>query len=148
MSRLEQGLRKGARGVGVEIAYTPAATRKEILWSFGPAARAKVPVYVHVRGGGPKDEDGPAALQEVLANAYSSGAPLHVVHVTSVGAASTNTLLDMIEKAQAAGRDVTTEAYPYSASSTQLTSALFDEGFRERLGVDTVTFLFPPRASG
>ncbi len=36
-------------------------------------------------------------------------------------------LLAIIEEARAAGQDVTTEAYPYSASQTYIESALFDD---------------------
>ncbi|MCP5042438.1 MAG: amidohydrolase family protein, partial [bacterium] len=39
-------------------------------------------------------------------------------------------------RARAQGLDVTTEAYPYTAGSTMIESALFDEGFRERRGID------------
>src|SRR5258707_6191048 len=104
-SRLESGLRDGALGVGMGLAYTVAASRAEALSAFKVAARGKVPVYVHVRSGGPGDEDGPASVQEVLADAAATGASLHVVHITSVGAASTPLLLDLIESARAAGRD-------------------------------------------
>jgi N-acyl-D-aspartate/D-glutamate deacylase len=141
--RLEAGIRDGALGVGMGLAYTPAASRYEIFEGFRAAARAHVPVYVHVRSGGPKDEDGPASVQEVLADAMASGAPLHVVHITSVNAAATPVALAMIAGAQAQGRDVTTEAYPYTAGSTSITAAIFDEGFREKLGIDYKDLLMP-----
>jgi len=95
--RLATGIREGALGIGMGITYTPAASRAEILAAFRAAAAGHVPVYVHLRKNGPADEDGPDALQEVLADAYSTGASLHVVHITSVGGASTPVLLDMIE---------------------------------------------------
>ena len=143
VKRLEAGLRDGALGVGMGLAYTPGASRAEALAAFQAAARAKVPVYVHVRSGGPADEDGPASVQEVLADAAASGASLHVVHVTSVGAAATPFLLDLIEGARAAGRDVTTEAYPYTAGFTSITAAIFDPGFQQRQGIDYKDLLWP-----
>jgi dihydroorotase len=79
---------------------------------------------------------GVAGLQEVLADAAATGAPLHVVHVTSMGLAATPTLLELIDGARARGLDVTTEAYPYTAGATMLQSAIFDPGFRERMGID------------
>jgi N-acyl-D-aspartate/D-glutamate deacylase len=45
-------------------------------------------------------------------------------------------VLDLIAGAQRRGLDVTTEAYPYTASSTGIKSAVFDEGWQERLGID------------
>lgn len=141
--RLEAGLSDGALGIGMGLAYTVAASRAEALSAFKVAARGKVPVYVHVRSGGPGDEDGPASVQEVLADAAATGASLHVVHITSVGAASTPLLLDLIEGARAAGRDVSTEAYPYPAGATSITAAIFDDGFREKLGIDYHDLLMP-----
>ena len=141
--RLTAGIRDGALGVGMGLAYTPGASRAEGLSAFQVAAREKVPVYVHVRSGGPADEDGPASVQEVLADAYSTGASLHIVHITSVGTASTPVLLDMIEGARRAGHDVTTEAYPYTAGATSITAAIFDAGFQKRLGIDYKDLLMP-----
>ena len=141
--RLAAGLRDGALGVGMGIAYTPGASRAEILTAFRAAATRSVPVYVHVRDGGAADALGPAALQEVLADAASTGASLHVVHITSVGAAATPFLLDLIEGARAAGRDVSTEAYPYTAGFTSITAAIFDPGFQQRLGIDYKDLLMP-----
>jgi dihydroorotase len=134
--RLEAGLRDGALGVGMGINYTPAATREEILESFAVASRHKAPVFVHLRSAGLNDTlGGVAGLQEVLADAAATGAPLHVVHVTSMGLGATPTLLAMIGGAREHGMDVTTEAYPYVAASTYLQSAMFDPGWQQRLGI-------------
>ena len=42
----------------------------------------------------------------------------------------------MIEEARARGLDVTTECYPYTAGMTDLASGVFDDGWREALGID------------
>jgi dihydroorotase len=42
----------------------------------------------------------------------------------------------MIDGARARGLDVSTEVYPYTAASTDIRSAIFDPGWRERLGAD------------
>ena len=134
--RIDAGLNDGALGVGMGINYTPAATREEIFHAFGVAARHHAPVFVHLRSAGLNDTlGGVAGLQEVLADAAATGAPLHVVHVTSMGLGATPTLLAMIDGARARGMDVTTEAYPYVAGSTYLQSAMFDPGFQQRLGI-------------
>ncbi|MEP7066374.1 MAG: amidohydrolase family protein, partial [Gemmatimonadota bacterium] len=130
-------LNEGALGIGMGINYTPAATREEILRAFVVAARHHAPVFVHVRWPGLiESAGGVAAVQEVIADAAATGAPLHVVHVTSMGLGATPVLLDMIEGARARGLDVTTEAYPYTAGATMLQSAVFDPGFQERFGID------------
>jgi N-acyl-D-aspartate/D-glutamate deacylase len=135
-ARLESGLREGALGIGMGINYTPAATRLEIFHAFQVAAKAHVPVFAHLRYAGLVDSvGGAAALQEVLADASATGAPLHVVHLTSIGLAGTPALLEMINGARQRGLDVTTEAYPYPAASTYLQSAIFDPGFQDRQGI-------------
>ena len=42
----------------------------------------------------------------------------------------------MIEEARARGLDVTTECYPYTAGMTDIASSVFDDGWRENLGID------------
>ena len=141
---LESELHEGALGIGLGINYTPAATRLEIFRVFQLAATQRVPIFVHLRYAGLIDSAGGVeALQEVLANAGATGASLHVAHVTSTGLAETPTMLEMIDGARERGLDVTTEAYPYSASSTYLQSAIFDRGFEERLGITHHDIVWP-----
>lgn len=135
--RLDAALDEGALGIGMGINYTPAATREEIMRVFGVAARHHAPVFVHLRSAGLLDNTGGVAgVQEVIADAAATGAPLHIVHVTSMGLGVTPVLLDLIDGARERGLDVTTEAYPYTAGATMLQSAIFDPGFQERLGID------------
>src|SRR5690348_2729377 len=135
--RLDAALNEGALGIGMGINYTPAATREEILHTFGVAARHHAPIFVHLRSAGLiEGSGGIAGVQEVLADAAATGAPLHVVHVTSMGLAATPVLLDLIDGARRKGLDVTTEAYPYTAGATMLQSAIFDPGFQQRMGID------------
>ena len=135
--RLDAALDEGALGIGMGINYTPAATREEIFHTFGVAAHHHAPIFVHLRSAGlMENAGGIAGVQEVIADATATGAPLHVVHVTSMGLAATPALLDLIDGARARGLDVTTEAYPYTAGATMLQSAIFDPGFQERMGID------------
>jgi N-acyl-D-aspartate/D-glutamate deacylase len=143
-SRLDAGLRDGGLGIGMGINYTPAAMRLEVLRVFGAAARAHAPVFVHLRYAGLADTTGGVAgVQEVLADAAATGAPLHVVHVTSMGLGATPTLLELVNGARENGVDVTTEAYPYPAGSTYLQSAIFDPGFEQRMGITYKDILWP-----
>lgn len=121
--RIETGLRDGAVDIGAGFPYTPAATREELLALFRVAARTKTPVHVHIRPGA-------AGLEEVLALASETGAPLHVVHINSSALAETPLLLQMIRDARAQGRDVTTEAYPYTAGMTEIQSATIQDVYR------------------
>ena len=97
---IEGGLKRGALAVGMGINYTAAATHEEILDVFRIAAAANASVHVHLRHAGLKEPTtGLVGLQEVIADAATSGAPLHVVHVTSMGLRNTPTLIAVIKGA-------------------------------------------------
>ena len=133
---MERGFRRGALAEGMGVNYTPGATHWEIVEMFRVAAKYGASVHVHLRYGGLKEPNtGLAALEEVLAAAAATGAPLHVVHVTSMGLKYTPQLIVMIKGAQQRGLDVTTECYPYTAGSTALQSAIFDSGWQENMGI-------------
>lgn len=133
---LDAGLREGAPGIGMGIQYTPGARREEVLRVFELGAGAGATVFVHMRSmGAVEPGSGIEALQEVLADAAVTGASLHVFHVTSMGLRQTPVMLRMIEGARRAGIDVTVEAYPYTAASTGISSAVFDPGWQERLQI-------------
>ena len=133
---LETGLKRGALGVGFGLMYTPAASRWEILEMFRVAGKSKAPCIVHLRYGGQKEPGSCiAALEEVISAAAISGAPLHVVHITSLGFSQTPEMLQMISEAKANGLDVTVECYPYTATQTTIESAVYDEGWQESFGI-------------
>jgi len=134
---IRAGLERGALAVGMGIQYTSAASRAEILEVFREAAAARASVHVHMRYNGTREPlSSTTALQEVLADAAVSGAPLHVVHLHSTSVSATERHLKMIEEARARRIDVTTECYPYTAGMTDIASGVFDEGWRENLGID------------
>lgn len=133
---IARGLRDGALGIGMGLAYTPAAGRDEVFRVFQEAARMGVTVFVHIRHASLTVNQGTLdATQEVIANAAATGASLHIVHVTSTGLRQTGVALEMIAGARRHGVDVTTELYPYEAASTDIRAAIFDPGWQERLGV-------------
>ena len=133
---IDKGFRRGALAEGMGVNYTPGATHWEIVEMFRIAAKYGASVHVHLRYGGLKEPNtGLAALEEVLAAAAATGAPLHVVHVTSMGLKYTPQLIAMVKGAQQRGLDVTTECYPYTAGSTALQSAIFDPGWQENMGI-------------
>ena len=122
-------LRSGGLGIGMPHQYYPGASHTEIFRIFEMAADFNVPIYTHVR------DMTVSAIQEVLANAAATGAPLHIVHLNSSSLHHLPVTLALIEGARDAGLDVTTEAYPYTAASTGISSAIFDEGWQEKLGM-------------
>jgi dihydroorotase len=131
---LGRGLEEGALGIGMGIAYVTQATRAEIFEVFRFAAERKTTIYVHMRASGPVEPGAIDSLQEVMADAAASGAPVHIVHITSTGLRETGLCLEMIAGARKRGLDVTTEAYPYTAGMTDIASAIFADGWQQRTG--------------
>ncbi len=148
IKRIEQRLRDeldaGALGIGMGIQYTPGATRLEVIDMFRVAAERKLPVYTHLRSFG-RSEPGSAieSVEEVIGASAITGASLHIVHINSTCLADSLECISMIEGARARGLDVTTEAYPYIAGMTEINSALFNPGWRERLGIDYSGLVVP-----
>ena len=130
LEHLQRGLEEGALGIGMAHQYYPGATREEIFEVFRFAGEKRATIHTHVRSMGIE------AMQEVVANAVATGAPLHIVHVNSMAGGRIDLVLDLIGGARSAGLDVTTEAYPYTAGSTSLESSIFDAGWQDRLGID------------
>jgi N-acyl-D-aspartate/D-glutamate deacylase len=134
--RLLHELDQGALGVGMGIAYTPGATRSEIIQMFSVAAERGVPVFTHVRSSG-RIEPGSSveAVSEVIAASAITGASLQIVHVNSSCMHDAPECLAMIAGARARGLDVTAEAYPYIAGMTYINSAVFNPGWQQRIGI-------------
>jgi len=135
--RIETGLRAGAVDIGAGFPYTPAATREELLAVFRVAARMKTPIHVHIR-------PGVVGLKEALALADETHAPLHVVHINSAGLAETPAMLELINAARASGRDVTTEAYPYDAGMTEITSSVIQDVYKNAPDERLAELEWPP----
>ena len=142
--RLRDELDAGALGIGMGIQYTPGASRLEIIDMFRVAAERKLPVYTHMRSAG-RVEPGSAieAVEEVIGASAITGAPLHIVHINSTCLRDSLECISLIEGARARGLDITTEAYPYIAGMTAINSALFNPGWREKLGIDYTNLVLP-----
>lgn len=134
--RLNAELDAGAIGIGMGIQYTPGATRLEVIDMFRLAASRGVPVFAHVRSFG-RLEPGSSieAVSEVIGAAAVTGASLQIAHINSSCISDALECVAMVAGARARGLDVTTEAYPYIAGFTGINSALFNPGWREKLGV-------------
>ncbi|HEY7514218.1 MAG TPA: amidohydrolase family protein, partial [Vicinamibacteria bacterium] len=127
----------GGLGIGMGLAYTPGATRAEVVEMFRLAAERRVPVFVHVRSTGSREPGSSIeSMGEVIAASAVTGAALHIVHMNSSGAKDALACLALVEGARARGLDVTTEAYPYGAGMTAANSAVFDPGWQQKLGLD------------
>ena len=121
---VERGIDEGGLGVGFGVTYTPGASRFEIMRLFQLAEQRGLPAYIHLRGENSGGTLG--AFEEAIALAAITGASVHIVHMNSSAGEEARVTLEMIRGARERGLDVTTEAYPYTAGSTRIESALFD----------------------
>jgi len=122
--RLTIGLRRGAVAVGLLLGDTPGASTAEVAAVFRVAAREHASVHVHLRPVATDDDT--SDIEEVLSDARATGAALHVVHLPSTAQNLTPRYLAMMAAARGRGRDVTTEAYPYTTGMAEIDGALYD----------------------
>jgi len=122
-------LSEGGIGIGVPIGYLPKTKPGEMFGVYQLAGELNALVFSHVR------EPDIISIQEVIADAVLTGAPLHIVHVNSVSLGQIQLALDMIQSAKNKGFDITTELYPYTAGSTSLQSAIFNDGWQEKMSI-------------
>jgi N-acyl-D-aspartate/D-glutamate deacylase len=131
--------------MGLLYEYLPALGRDEVYDLMKDAAALRAPVFVHVRAATHADVDNlMTPMQEMVADAASTGASVHICHIGSKSLSAVVPVLDMLDRAKAHGVDVTTEVYPYDAGSTVIGSALFNEGWREHQGADFKDIEWPP----
>jgi dihydroorotase len=121
LERVDQGLRDGAVGVGMGIAYTPGAAPEEIEGVLRMAARRHAVALVHLGKGGVP------GLTRLMTLAGSLGARLHVAHINSTAGDEIGAWLEAVQAARARGTGVTTEVYPYTAGASLIQSALYDD---------------------
>lgn len=122
---VEQELREGAVAIGFGIAYTPGATHSEILRMFELAAQYGASSHIHLRNFDDTREWD--EMYEVLAGAMRWGGDLHIKHLQANYGSYTGPALAFIERGRTHGLSITTECYPYTAASTFIDSALFDD---------------------
>jgi Amidohydrolase family len=113
----------------VPIGYIPNSKPGEMFSVFQLAGEMNTLIFTHVR------QANILSIQEVIANAVLTGAPLHIVHVNSMALGQIQLALDMIQDANKKGFDISTELYPYTAGSTLIQSAIFNEGWQEEKGI-------------
>ncbi len=129
LSNIKNSVYDGGIGIGVPIGYLPKNNPSEMLQVYELAANIKSVVFSHVR------EASIMGIQEAISDAMLTGASLHIVHINSMSLSNIQLALDMIAMANKKGFDITTEMYPYTAASTLLQSAIFNDGWQERLGM-------------
>jgi len=140
ITRVEQGLKEGALGIGVLAGYAPDYGRKEAFAVAQLAARLGVATFTHVRYMSViEPESSFEAMQEIVSLAAATGAHMHIVHLNSSSIRDIPRIAELLRGAQGRGLKITTEAYPYGAGSTVVGAELFRGNWRERQGGSTAS---------
>lgn len=142
LSLVEQGLREGALGIGINAGYAPGYGQKEYFALAELAAEYGVATFTHVRYASNLEPQGSfEAIKELIANAALTGAHMHICHINSSSLSDIEATLDLVERAQAQGIKVTVEAYPYGAANTVVGAAMFSgDAWRERMNSTAQNF--------
>jgi N-acyl-D-glutamate deacylase len=134
---IDEGLRQGALGVGMNAGYAPGYGMREMEAVHEAAARYPGrPLFYHLRQMGAGARDGAiGSLLEVIGVAQATGTPVHVCHIHSVALQDVGLARRLVASARANGLAITTEAYPYVTMSTIIGAPfLRDPDFPAKLG--------------
>ncbi|MFI5733702.1 amidohydrolase family protein [Kribbella sp. NPDC051587] len=123
---LREAADQGTVGFSTGLIYAPGAYADpaEVAVLVATAAECGLLYSTHIRNEG---ADLLQALDEAVTAARAGGARLEVSHLKAVGAPNHGLVaaaLDQLDQARADGVDVTWDAYPYTATSTTLTTRL------------------------
>lgn len=123
LAEVEQGLTEGGLGIGILLGYSPSSNREEFLELHRLAARWKVPTFTHLRHVNYLEPGGSfEGVAELIGVAAATGAHAHICHINSSSWRHIEAVGAMIVSARQSGVKVSTEAYPYGAGSTTISS--------------------------
>src|SRR5579863_3629135 len=137
---VKRGLDEGALGIGLHAENFPLMTREETLSQFELAAMWKRPIFVHLRRPGSKAME---SLQEVISDAFVTGASVQVVHVAATAGKKSAEVFQFVDMARARGLDITMETYTYTAGAGFIESGMYDPGWQENRGITYSDLLWP-----
>ena len=136
IAQIEQGLKEGALGVGINAGYSPGGGFKELMAVHELASTYDVPTFTHISGDFPNDPNSAAeSVGQIIAFSTVTGSQAHICHLNSSSLRDIHTTSQMIQVAQKRGLPLTVEAYSYGASSTTIGAALFNPMARKEKNI-------------
>jgi N-acyl-D-aspartate/D-glutamate deacylase len=145
LALLEEGIAHGALGIGVLLGYSPDSGRVEYFRTAQLASRLGVGVFTHSRG--KSNMEPVTSLEgalEIVGAAAGTGASMHICHLNSTSLRHIDEIAAAIDTARGLGNRVTTEAYPYTASSTGIGAAFLAPEALHRIGIEPKDITFLP----
>ena len=135
---MEKSLERGCVGLSYGIRYVPGMDIQELLETAAGAAKHGKLVAAHIRDDADFVFD---AAREFLDAGLRLGVPMEVSHIGSMaGFGQMEAFLRLIDSYRLLEPRIGCDCYPYAAFSTNLGSATYDEGWRQRYqcGYDAV----------
>lgn len=130
-SLLIEGMEMGALGLSLGIAYHPGISFQEMEVMATTIAGYNGFLSIHTIGNPKKTVE---YLKELIHLSQKTGVKIQVSHVGSAAAyGQMDLFLEILEEAIERGVPIRGDCYPYDAFCTAIGTAVFDEGFEERL---------------
>ncbi|HBB9966282.1 amidohydrolase family protein [Vibrio parahaemolyticus] len=143
LNDIEQGLKEGGLGIGINAGYAPGYGHKEYYELAKLAKRYNMPTYTHVRylnSAEPKSSF--EAYQELISLSATTGAHMHICHLNSTSVQDIDDCADLVQSAIDSGLNITAEAYPYGAGSSLIGAEVFrGDDWLARWGVPSASYM-------
>ena len=145
LSLLEADVADGALGIGLLLGYAPGTAPEEYVRVAALAAAGGAPTFTHARDLVEFTPDGPVdGAEEIVRAAGETGAHMHYCHVNSTTLRHADRVLGLVERAQRAGAQVSTEAYPYGAGMTGIGAAFLAPDRLAARGLTPASIIYAP----
>jgi N-acyl-D-aspartate/D-glutamate deacylase len=142
---LESDIAAGALGIGLLLGYAPGTTPEEYVAVAALASAVGAATFTHARDlievtpGGPVD-----GAEEIVRTAGETGARMHYCHLNSTTGRHADRVLGLVARAQRAGAQVSTEAYPYGAGMTGIGAAFLAPDRLAARGLTPTSLTYAP----
>lgn len=131
---LKRELSEGACGISFGIEYDPGMTFDEIMYACGATCDPRLLVSAHYRDDG---NNAIESIEEMIRIADGIPMKFQISHLSSCSAmGQMDEALRRIDGAKALNPKLDFDTYPYSAFSTHIGSAVFEDGCLEGWGKD------------
>ncbi|WP_299476996.1 amidohydrolase family protein [uncultured Roseibium sp.] len=139
---VEEGLREGALGIGINAGYAPGYGQKEYFALAKLAGKYGAATFTHVRyASNLEPQSSFEAVKELIANAALTGTHMHLCHINSTSLSDIHSTLELINDAKANGINISIGAYPYGAANTVVGAAMFSgDDWRARMSSTAENF--------
>ncbi|SMP64040.1 N-acyl-D-amino-acid deacylase family protein [Anoxynatronum buryatiense] len=129
----DQYLKAGCLGISFGIRYVPGITEEELSCISRAAQKHHTFIAAHLRDDAHQVM---AAAEEFIRIGEKHRLPVQLSHIGSMaGFGQMEAFLAQMDHRAETGLDISADCYPYTAFSTFIGAATYDEGFLERYGI-------------